>query len=713
MRLVSVLRQASAGGIVGLSAVIYAVSYGALLFSGALSSHVGFGIAAALVTAVIGALFGLMSEERTFISGPDSNTISVLAGMLATMGSVGVTELSSPNMALITLLVTSLVCALVFYFLARFRLAGLVRYIPFSVMAGFLASTGWLMSSGALNIISATPLTISGLEQLIVNPNRPELMFGIAIASILFVLAPKVSGAVLIPLVMFSAAVLINILLASGMCNLPNCIRDSWMFPGLKNVVWTPPWSISVTWPNALSLVSALPSMIVVSFVGLLTILLSIASLELSYKKEFDLDRVLHAHAYSTGISALFGGFLGIISIGRTSLNQTAGGGALSGVVAAGICIGVLMGGGNVIAYVPKAALGGLVLYLGLNMLKQWLWDQRRHTTRDEFAQIVLIVVLVANYGYLIGFVAGVLLASIIFVLAYSRIPLASLSTNLSLLPSSVVRATNEVDLLVQHGERTVIYRLEGFMFFGSASKIDQLFQGLKLNALDCVVIDFTNVSGIDRSAVGVFQRILRRYQNLPLQFHFVYSAANVQALHSISLNISGRRTINYFPTLDHALEAAEERIIRSARTSTEKDGCFEFLDSAVDRDMFRNYCESRQVLKSELLCRDGEFSDAIYFVDSGSFEVIKDIGGGAVIRLAKISKGALVGEMAFYTGDARAASIRAVVDSCVYVLKKEDLLGMRTLSPELATRFDHMVIRKIAKSLTRANRVVANLGTS
>jgi sulfate permease, SulP family len=707
------VRQASAGGIVGLSSVIYAVSYGALLFSGPLAPHVGFAIAAALVTAVVGALFGLLSGERTLISGPDSNTISVIAAMLAAMGSVGLNSLASANLAMAAVLLTSVVCATVFYALARFRLAGLVRYIPFPVMAGFLASTGWLMSSGALNIISATPLTLAGLDQLLANPVRPELLFGITVACALFALSPKVSGAILIPLVMLFATGLVNVLLDSDWCSGLACSRDVWMFAGLNNVAWTAPWQLTMDWQDVRALLGVLPSMFVVSFVGLITILLSIASLELSFKKEFDLNQILQTHAFSTWFSALLGGFVGIISIGRTSLNRAAGGGIISGVIAASICLVMLLGAGDVIAYIPKAALGGLVLYLGLSMLKQWLWDQRTHTARDEFAQIVLIVVVVANYGYLIGFVAGILLASIIFVLEYSRTSLASLSTNLALLPSSVVRPSHEVDLLTKHGGKTVIYRLEGYIFFGSASKIDLVFQEMNIETLECVVIDFTNVSGIDRSAIGVFQRILRRYQNLPLQFYFVYAEANRRALEAISLNSTGQSNFSYFPSLDLAQETAEERIVRGNVKSTTLSGCFDFLDIAADRDNFLNYCESRDIVKKEMLCRDGESSDAIYFVARGGFEVIKPVAEDTYRRLAKISAGAVVGEMAFYTGDVRAASIRAVVDSQVYVLQKDSLFRMRAHSPELATQFDHMVIRKISNALARANRVITTLGNN
>ena len=57
-------RQSAAGITIGLSAVIYAISYGAMLFSGPLAPYVGIGIAAAIVTAVVGALFGLLRVEQ-------------------------------------------------------------------------------------------------------------------------------------------------------------------------------------------------------------------------------------------------------------------------------------------------------------------------------------------------------------------------------------------------------------------------------------------------------------------------------------------------------------------------------------------------------------------------------------------------------------------------------------------------------------------------
>jgi SulP family sulfate permease len=610
---------------------------------------------------------------------------------------------------------TSIVCALAFYGLARFRLAGLVRYIPFSVMAGFLASTGWLMCSGALNIISGTPLSMVGLHRLLANPARPELLAGLAVVAVLFALSPKLSGAVLIPLVMLAATALVNVFLASGSASglAEGALhsRDAWLFSGLQGTPWVPVWKLGFSLADARALLELLPSMLVVSFVGLLTILLSMASLELSFKKEFELDNALKTHAVTAGVAALLGGFVGIISIGRTTLNKSAGGGALSCAIAALICFAMLLGAGGIISYVPRAALGGLVLYLGVNMLKQWLWDQRKATARHELAQIVLILVLVANFGYLVGFAAGVVISCIIFVVTYSRLPLATLATDLALFPSSVVRPAHQMEVLRAQGHRTVIYRLGGYVFFGSASKIDQVFQEMNVEELDAVVLDFSLVSGIDRSAIGVFQRILRRYDTRPLLFHFVHTDSNQAAVRLISEDSTARQRISYSSSLDQALEAAEERILLQSGHAIIEEDCFGFLDSEEDREIFRSHCEVKSIAKGEALCRDGDFSDAIYFVDSGGFDITKEAAGETGRRLANFRTGAMVGEMAFYTAEARTASIIADVDSRVYILHREALEALRAAHPGLVARLDHVVIRKISHSLTRANNLIATLG--
>ena len=472
----------------------------------------------------------------------------------------------------------------------------------------------------------------------------------------------------------------------------------------MQKLPWLPPWQLDWASLDVSALIDNLPAMLVVSFVGLLTILLSVASLELNFHKEFSLNKVLKTHAAVAVLSACLGGFVGILSIGRTMLNRQTGGGAISGVIAAIICLAALLGAGHLVAYLPKAALGGLVLFLGFGMLKQWLWDQWRTSSRAEFAQIVTILVLVANFGFMVGFFAGLLISCVVFVVTYSRIPLADLATDLSLFASSVVRPDGEVETLEQHGGKTRIYRLSGYVFFGSATKIEAVFNGLGGN-IEGIVIDFTSVSGIDSSAISVFQRILRRYRAASTHFYFAYGS-DERSVRAIASARADDERIHLFPSLDHAVETAEDSLLKTwSRADTTES--FGFLEDTAGRDTFLGYCEMRHIRAGEPLCAENQRSDEVFFIETGGFEVLKARKDATAIRLAKLHRGAIVGELAFYTGEARTASIIAVSDSSVYVLHKSALTLLRSEHPDLATRFDHMVIRKLSHALTRTNQLI------
>ena len=68
---------------------------------------------------------------------------------------------------------------------------------------------------------------------------------------------------------------------------------------------------------------------------------------------------------------------------------------------------------------------------------------------------------------------------------------------------------------------------------------------------------------------------------------------------------------------------------------------------------------------------------------------------GGAEVRLTKLSSGAMAGEMAFYTGEVRSATIRASLPSNVYVLSaialqqlvRSGILEVDTSAPRYVTR--------------------------
>jgi len=700
--------QVSAGIIVGISAVIYSVTYGALLFGSTLESFVGYGIAIMLITAAIGALFGLLSEEKSFFSGPDSNTISVLASAFVVHGISAMEATSALNTAVAVVATTSIISSLVFFLVIKFKLAGLIRYIPYSVMAGFLASTGWLMASGALNIMSDIPLTLKGLNHFLQDPMKPQLLFGLLMFCTLFALSSKISQVVLIPITMLLFSVIIHLFLASGLYKVN---VQEWLFTNMNSIHWLAPWELNFEAIRVEILLEYLPTMLVVSFVGLLTILLSLASLELTYKKEFDLNKVLSSHVATSGLASFFGGFVGILSISRTTLNKELGGGVISGVVSAVIIVSVMVGIGQFIAYIPKAVLGALLLYLGVVLLKQWIWDQRKTVKGTELIEIITILGMVISFGYLVGFFVGILISSVIFVVTFSKVPLTSLVTTLNIFQSSAVRPLYTTELLYEHGEKTLIFRLRGYIFFGSASRIDSIVSNMNVEKLDCMIIDFSDVSGIDSSAISVFQRILRRYASISdTSFFIVQSETNSSMLQIIATDSLASKNLSYYLTLDNALEQAEENTISKYSLDNKLESCFEFLTGKEERDLFISYCSLMSLGVNEILAHQGDMSNAIFFIEYGSVGIFNINRKGEKIRLAKMYPGSIIGEISFYTNKARSASMIAIEESKIYVLEKESYEKMHKENSFLANKLDLVVISKISNSLLRANMLISNI---
>jgi SulP family sulfate permease len=65
--------------------------------------------------------------------------------------------------------------------------------------------------------------------------------------------------------------------------------------------------------------------------------------------------------------------------------------------------------------YLPRFLLGGLLIFAGLPFISVNLIDSYHHMTKKEFIATWMIVILTALFGLLVGVVAGVGMAALIF----------------------------------------------------------------------------------------------------------------------------------------------------------------------------------------------------------------------------------------------------------------------------------------------------------
>jgi SulP family sulfate permease len=160
------LTDVFAGTICSVLTITYSLSYAVLIFSGPLAHFLSYGIAVTFMSAAVGgAIVALRSSLPFAVAGPDSSTSVVIAALVATVlqrvVAGGDTDLLGPAiiaMALATALTGLLICVLGFTHAGR-----AIRFLPYPVVGGFLGATGWLMVTGAVQVVTDQHATFTNL----------------------------------------------------------------------------------------------------------------------------------------------------------------------------------------------------------------------------------------------------------------------------------------------------------------------------------------------------------------------------------------------------------------------------------------------------------------------------------------------------------------------------------------------------------------------
>jgi len=164
------------------------------------------------------------------------------------------------------------------------------------------------------------------------------------------------------------------------------------------------------------------------------------------------------------------------------------------------------------------------------------------------------------------------------------------------------------------------------------------------------------------------------------------------------------------FPDLDHGIEWCEDQILRAAhqRSSGSPLAAAQLAALFVSEDQvprFLSYLEPLEVPAGFFLFRQGDHTEAVYFVESGRLTVTRELADGQVRRLRTIGAGTVVGEIGLYTGAVRSASIVTDESSRLYRLSAKAHQRMQEEAPQLAAAFGRFVICTVAERLSHREK--------
>ena len=422
----------AAGVIIGAVEVVLAVAFAALVFAGATPARLGDGIGLYLVAAAftLGFLAWRAGVRGVVGSVQDAATavLSILAlstafkasqiVLLCQNASVGECEVPDVFLTVVAAtLVVTVSCGVIFLVLGTFRLGNLVRFIPYPVVGGFLAGTGWLLFKGGIYIASGVELHFRTFD-LLVSPVTlerwvPALAFGV----ILLIAVRRVKKPMVIPIVLGIGLVLFAIgMLATG-SSIDAAKHGRWLLGPFESARLWQPWTFrAITGADWSAVLSQWAGIATAVFVATIAILFNVSGTEVVLHRDLNTNRELRDAGALNVISGALGGIPGYHALSLSALAERMSVDArVAGLIAAVVPLAGVIFGASVIELIPRMIVGGVLVFLGLAFMVEWVWDKRKVLPPLEYGVVLVILAVIIGRAYLPGVVVGLVLAVVLF----------------------------------------------------------------------------------------------------------------------------------------------------------------------------------------------------------------------------------------------------------------------------------------------------------
>lgn len=695
--------DALAALVVSLAALSFYLSAASLLFQGALRVHLPVIIGAVFFGAVVQGLIGAWRSALPIASlGAVPSMVSVQAAVAAaTAAAVSQPQALLPTV-LLALLATGALTGAAWCLLGRFGGGTLMRFLPFPVVGGFLAATGWLMLTGGLGVAMGEGFNWSRAAAWLQGLPDARLAVAVLMGVAVWRLQARWSHPLALPVLLVASAALIHGGLWLAGLDVHQARASGWLLQPFERTApawpWQPALLQAVEWGVLLHQLPLMGSAVVVATLGQL---LTSSSLELSWDTPVDFNADLRLLGASNLVAVGLGGLAGGTSISRSLLNAASGARSRwSAVFLALLCAAAMVWGGPFVGWMPAPLLGGLLIFLALDVLKTWLWDSRRRLNRWDHATVVAMVVATALAGFLPAVLLGIVACCAAFVVGTSRLPPLRRLLTRRAWPSRVERPVAEAEWLQAHGDGLLIAELQGLLFFGSATRLtQQLAEHLQGPHRPLqLLLDFTHVQGLDSSAAQTLSRLASSARRGGVALAYAQVRDDHWAVLA-SAGACGAQTERH-ADIDEAVQRWDDAWLAdrtAAQVPAFRSALQQQLPAGVTLDALLARFTPRTLAPGEVLFTSGAAADALYLVETGQLSVFVSDGDGAERWVRTVMAGSAVGEMGLFRGTPRSATVRAETACRLWVLGAAALERLAEDDPRLSAALYRLFVLQMA----------------
>ncbi|SDE79437.1 cyclic nucleotide-binding domain-containing protein [Ruegeria marina] len=704
------LQALSCGALVGATAVVYSISFFAIVFTGDLAMHAEAWVGASLIAgAVMAFVGGLLFSWRGTVMHPQDVTAALLsvaaAHVAATLSAASQAEVVGTVLAMIA--VTTVAAGAAAYLLGRARMSYVVHAIPYPVALGFLAATGMMLVLGAVGMVIERTTTVWNISMAFRVGAFIQWSPWLIASGLIFLLSLRIRSPLLLPVCVGLTLAVFYAVVAAG--------------PGLAEVqasgaTLAEPGGDQGTRLAVMLYGAANWSAIAAEFPVLLAVvgltivggLLNLTGVRYATGQPLDMDRDLRAIGAANLASGAVGGLVGYPVVSTTYLGWRVGLKGLGApIAAAGTCGAVGLFGAELLSILPRGLFATIIGFLGLDLLLSSLKAAHQRLSRTDRLLFAGVVTMAVTVGVLEAMAVGFIAAIVLFARAASQVDVLHARHTLATRTSRTERPGADMERLARSGQDIVLFELTGYLFFGACTRLRKIADQELLapgGPPDGIVLDFSRVGGLDVSAALALAEIQSRCAALGVDLTMAGARPRVTAM----LKAVGARdssAIKAQIALDDALFAIEEALLCTTDKPEGRRDRATILDELAvlhpDFDPLRHFEPITAAAGTRIVCDQDEARE-LFVLISGRARAILRNGSGQECVVARFLPGTVIGEIALYRGARRSAEVEAETDCELLRIDRASDVWANSGPGDFSADFHRLIAEAMARRLQR-----------
>jgi sulfate permease, SulP family len=676
----------------GLAAMLVAlpsaIAFGVTIYASLGGSFAAYGaLAGILGTTALGLVASIAGGTKRLITAPCAPAAAVLSAF-----AIHQIELGTPDTTVLILLtVMALMCGVLQLIFGTVGLGSLIKYMPYPVVSGYLSGVGLIIIGSQVPKFLGAP-TGTTFWQALTLPAAWQWQ-GIVVGAVtiaVMALAPRVTKVV-------PAAILA--LLAGIATYFGLSLGDPAMLQLDKNPLVVGALGggggfvdgMSARWQGLRGMeLSALQSLLVPALT--LAVLLSIDTLKTCVvldaltRSRHNSNRELIGQGLGNVTAGLIGGMPGAGQMGATLVNMSSGAvSRMSGVFEGVLALITFLLLGSLVAWVPVAALAAILIVIGVRMIdRHSVQFLKSRQTIFDFVVIVAVVAVALTVGLIPASGTGIVLAIVLFIREQIRGSIVRGKAYGNQSFSKQTRLREDMKILEERGDQTVIFELQGSLFFGTASQLYAILEP-EIKARKYLLLDMRRVQTIDVTAAHMLEQIRDMmaekdgflvFAHLP---HNLPSGLDMKTYFDQMGIAPYKSAARVFDELDAAQEWVENRILKEAALERAEEKPLDLHEVGVFKGRkeatlaaLELRLEKRSIKSGEKIFGRGDAGDELFLIRKGSVRIMLPLDNGKARHLSSFGRGDFFGEMAFLDGDARSADAIAFTDVELFVISRK-----------------------------------------